>query len=75
MRFAFSKPAAKAAGRNGGKAKNAGFWHYVDGQPIKLADIAATLGVSLTTAKKRVKAARMAGALTWSALRRPECSE
>ena len=74
MTFNFSKPAAKAAGRNGGAKRNAGWVYYVEGEAVRMPDLVARLGVSPTTAKARVKRERATGALTWAGLRRPGCS-
>lgn len=71
MTFVFSKPAARCAGRNGGIKRNAGWVYYVDGEAVRMPGLVARLGVSPTTAKKRVARERATGPLTWEGLRRP----
>lgn len=68
QRFMFNAAAARAAGRNGGARRNSGFWYYVNGEPVKMAEIAARVGVSIDVAKDRVARERARGPLTWAGL-------
>lgn len=60
---------ARRRSLNGHKAKAAGNIVIVSGQPVSMADMAARLGVSQSTASKRLRAAQqLPGPVTWEAL-------